>query len=111
MEQRPPRSFHWLPPEGAGQPASGGRARADQKLLTIRNLAVDFNGLPAVDRINLDVAPGEVVGVVGESGSGKSVTMMALMGLIDAPGKVSADEVTFDGKDLLKASPKERRKI
>src|ERR1700755_2420129 len=80
-------------------------------LLTIRNLAVNFNGLPAVDRINLDVAPGEVVGVVGESGSGKSVTMMALMGLIDAPGIVTADEITFNGKSLLKASPKERRKI
>ncbi|MBV8627677.1 MAG: ABC transporter ATP-binding protein [Paraburkholderia sp.] len=80
-------------------------------LLTIRNLAVNFGGLPAVDRINLSVAPGEVVGVVGESGSGKSVTMMALMGLIDAPGKVTADEVTFDGKDLLKASPAARRKI
>ena len=50
------------------------------------------------------VAPGEVVGVVGESGSGKSVTMMALMGLIDAPGIVTADEITFDGKNLLKAS-------
>lgn len=82
-----------------------------QNLLTIRNLAVNFNGLPAVDRINLSVAPGEVVGVVGESGSGKSVTMMALMGLIDAPGKVTADEVTFNGVDLLKASPKARRKI
>src|SRR5579864_7392021 len=80
-------------------------------LLTIRNLAVNFSGLPAVDRINLDVAPGEVLGVVGESGSGKSVTMMALMGLIDAPGKVTADEVTFDGKNLLKASARERRKI
>src|SRR5579864_7345259 len=78
-------------------------------LLTIRNLAVNFAGLPAVDRINLDVKPGEVVGVVGESGSGKSVTMMALMGLIDAPGKVTADEVTFDGKDLLKASASARR--
>ena len=32
--------------------------------------------------------------------------MMALMGLIDAPGKVTADEVTFNGVDLLKASPK-----
>ena len=32
-------------------------------LLTIRNLAVNFNGLPAVDRINLSIAPGEVVGV------------------------------------------------
>jgi dipeptide transport system ATP-binding protein len=82
-----------------------------EQLLSIRNLSVDFNGLPAVDRIDLEVAPGEVVGVVGESGSGKSVTMMALMGLIDAPGKVSADEIRFDGKDLLKASPKERRKI
>ncbi|MDQ7980808.1 ABC transporter ATP-binding protein [Paraburkholderia sp. SARCC-3016] len=80
-------------------------------LLTIRNLAVDFGGLAAVDRVNLNVAPGEVVGVVGESGSGKSVTMMALMGLIDAPGKVTADEITFDGKNLLTAPPKERRKI
>ncbi|RKP49383.1 ABC transporter ATP-binding protein [Trinickia fusca] len=80
-------------------------------LLTIRNLAVNFGAAPAVDGVNLTVAPGEVVGVVGESGSGKSVTMMALMGLIDAPGIVTADEITFDGKDLLRASPKARRKI
>ena len=80
-------------------------------LLTIRNLAVSFNGLPAVDRIDLTVKPGEVVGVVGESGSGKSVTMMALMGLIDAPGIVTADQVTFNGVDLLKASARQRRKI
>jgi dipeptide transport system ATP-binding protein len=80
-------------------------------LLTIRNLAVTFGGAPAVDGMSLTVAPGEVVGVVGESGSGKSVTMMALMGLIDAPGVVTADEITFDGKDLLNASAKARRKI
>jgi len=82
-----------------------------KQLLSIRNLSVDFGGLPAVDRVSLSVAPGEVLGIVGESGSGKSVTMMALMGLIDAPGKVSADAVTFDGRDLLGASGKERRKI
>ena len=80
-------------------------------LLTIRNLAVTFGGAPAVDGVSLSIAPGEVVGVVGESGSGKSVTMMALMGLIDAPGIVTADEITFDGNDLLKASAKARRKI
>ncbi|PXW22335.1 ABC transporter ATP-binding protein [Paraburkholderia caballeronis] len=80
-------------------------------LLTIRNLAVDFGGLAAVDGIDLSVAPGEVLGIVGESGSGKSVTMMALMGLIDAPGRVSADGVEFDGRDLLNASPRERRRI
>jgi dipeptide transport system ATP-binding protein len=80
-------------------------------LLRIRNLAVDFDGLPAVDRIDLSVAPGEVVGIVGESGSGKSVTMLAVMGLVDAPGKVSADEIHFDGTDLLKASARERRRL
>ncbi|WP_244814935.1 ABC transporter ATP-binding protein [Caballeronia sp. Lep1P3] len=80
-------------------------------LLTIRNLQVTFGGTQAVDRISLSVKPGEVVGVVGESGSGKSVTMMALMGLIDHPGRVTADEITFDGRDLLKASARERRRI
>ncbi|MEX3944998.1 ABC transporter ATP-binding protein [Paraburkholderia sp. BR10937] len=83
----------------------------NKELLTIRNLAVNFNGLPAVDRVNLSVAPGEVLGIVGESGSGKSVTMMALMGLIDAPGKVTADSITFDGRDLLGATGNERRRI
>ncbi|WP_026349748.1 ABC transporter ATP-binding protein [Bordetella sp. FB-8] len=80
-------------------------------LLTLRNLAVDFNGLPAVEGVDLSVAPGEVLGIVGESGSGKSVTMMALMGLIDAPGKVSADSITFDGRDLLNATGRARRRI
>ena len=80
-------------------------------LLTIRNLSVDFDGLPAVDGVDLAVAPGEVLGIVGESGSGKSVTMMALMGLVDPPGRVRADAIAFDGSDLLRASPKARRAI
>jgi dipeptide transport system ATP-binding protein len=80
-------------------------------LLTIQNLSVDFGGLPAVDGIDLAVAQGEVLGIVGESGSGKSVTMLALMGLVDAPGRVSADAIAFDGRDLLNASAKTRRGI
>ncbi|MCF2135095.1 MULTISPECIES: ABC transporter ATP-binding protein [Mycetohabitans] len=84
---------------------------AGAPLLTIRNLHVDFDGLAAVDRVNLSVAAGEVLGIVGESGSGKSVTSMALMGLIDPPGRVSADELCFDGVDLLRASPSKRRRI
>ncbi|WP_207000193.1 ABC transporter ATP-binding protein [Trinickia mobilis] len=83
----------------------------NMNLLTVRNLRVNFSGLPAVDGVDISIAPGEVIGIVGESGSGKSVTMMALMGLIDAPGIVTADEITFNGCDLLKATPKERRKI
>ena len=80
-------------------------------LLEIRNLRVSFNGFQAVDGVDLDVAPGELLGIVGESGSGKSVTMMALMGLIDLPGVVQADAVLFDGQDLLTLSPAQRRRI
>jgi len=65
-------------------------------LLTIRNLAVDFGGLAAVDRVNLNVAPGEVVGVVGESGSGKS-TLARLVMALEHP---DAGVVRFNGQDL-----------
>lgn len=81
------------------------------KLLSIRNLSVRFDGATAVEHMDLDVAPGEVVGVVGESGSGKSVTMLALMGLIDAPGVVQADRLDFDGHDLLTLAERARRRL
>ncbi len=84
-------------------------------LLTVRNLRVDFGapgkGMPAVDGLNLTVAAGERVGIVGESGSGKSVSMLALLGLIAAPGRVSADELSFDGRALLSLPPRQRRSI
>ena len=84
-------------------------------LLEIRNLAVEFQThrgpFRAVDGIDLTLEPGELLGVVGESGSGKSVTMLAVMGLIVWPGKVTADVMRFDGIDLLSLSDRERRKI
>ena len=84
-------------------------------LLEIQNLTVRFGTekkpFYAVDGLELRVDPGQLVGIVGESGSGKSVTMMALMGLLDGQGKITADRMLFDGKDLLTMSPKERRKI
>lgn len=80
-------------------------------LLTIKNLRVTFGAFPAVDGVDLTLDKGELLGIVGESGSGKSVTMLALMGLIDAPGKVTADAIEFQGRDLLKLSTKERRAL
>ena len=80
-------------------------------LLEIRNLRVSFDGFQAVDGVDLDVDEGELLGIVGESGSGKSVTMMALMGLIDAPGVVTAEALRFDGQDLLTMTPAQRRRI
>ena len=80
-------------------------------LLEIRNLRVNFGGSIAVDGVDLDVAEGELLGIVGESGSGKSVSMLALMGLIDAPGIVSAEALRFAGQDLLTMSAAQRRRI
>ena len=84
-------------------------------LLEIENLSVDFpttaGRLKAVDRVSLSVEEGEVLGIVGESGSGKSVTMLAMMGLVAYPGEVRAERLSFAGRDLLRLSPRERRRI
>ncbi|THB73170.1 MAG: ABC transporter ATP-binding protein [Desulfobulbaceae bacterium] len=84
-------------------------------LLEIKNLTVAFQtagGLfTAVDRVSLDLEPGEVVSIVGESGSGKSVSMLALMGLLPWTANVSADILEFDGKDLLAMNKKQQRSI
>jgi dipeptide transport system ATP-binding protein len=84
-------------------------------LLEIRNLAVEFQThrgpFRAVDGLDVTLAPGELLGVVGESGSGKSVTMLAVMGLIAWPGKVTADVMRFNGIDLLALSDRARRQI
>jgi dipeptide transport system ATP-binding protein len=80
-------------------------------LLDIRNLRVRFGGFTAVDGVDLTLQPGELLGIVGESGSGKSVAMLALMGLIDPPGIVEADQLAFDGHDLLHMTARERRRI
>jgi dipeptide transport system ATP-binding protein len=87
-------------------------------LLEATQLRVEFGDagpagsrFPAVDGVDLTIAPGEIVGVVGESGSGKSVTALALMGLIDEPGHVSAEQLAFDGRDLLAMPLPERRAL
>ena len=80
-------------------------------LLEVENLHVEFGAFKAVDGVGLSLAAGEVLGIVGESGSGKSVTALALMGLIDAPGRVHATRLSFDGRDLLTLREKSRRQL
>ena len=84
-------------------------------LLTIRNLTVRFatstGSFTAVDGIDVRVDKTEVLAIVGESGSGKSVSMLAAMGLLPDTAIVTADEMSFDGRDLLAMTPRERRKI
>ena len=78
-------------------------------LLEVQDLGVEFGAFRAVDNVSLHVDAGEVLGIVGESGSGKSVTALALMGLIDEPGRVHAQRLMFDGRDLQTMPLKERR--
>ena len=84
-------------------------------LLEIRNLAVEFGTIRgrfrAVDGVDVTVEEGEILCIVGESGSGKSVSMLAAMGLIAWPGKVTADVMRFGGIDLQGLSARERRKV
>ncbi|PBB92093.1 nickel import ATP-binding protein NikD [Mesorhizobium sp. WSM3864] len=84
-------------------------------LLDIQNLVVEFQTASgpfrAVDGVSLRVDEREVLAIVGESGSGKSVSMLAVMGLLPWTAAVTADRMTFGGRDLLKMGPAERRKI
>ncbi|MDH0092442.1 ABC transporter ATP-binding protein [Achromobacter mucicolens] len=86
-------------------------SRETEALLTVRNLAVSFDTrqgvVAAVKGVDLTVRSGEVVCLVGESGSGKSVTGFSLMGLVDPPGRVTADALRFDGLDLMRASDRD----
>jgi len=65
----------------------------------------------AVDGVDFEVYPGEVLGIVGESGCGKSVTSLSIMGLIAKPGKINTGEILLDGENLLEFSEEEMIKI
>ncbi len=82
-------------------------------LLRIRDLHVEFpvedGTVHAVRGIDLDIRPGETLGVVGESGSGKSVTASAIIQLLDPPGRVTSGSILLDGEDLVRATNRRMR--
>lgn len=84
-------------------------------LLQIRNLTVEFTTsdgpFRAVDRVDVTVNEGDKLAIVGESGSGKSVAMLAVMGLLPWTATITADEMSFDGRDIRALSPGQRRRV
>ena len=83
-------------------------------LIEVENLRVSFPSdhgpVEVVKRLSFTLGS-ERLGIVGESGSGKSMTGRALMGLIPAPGKVTADRLRFQDRDLLALKPREWRQL
>ena len=84
-------------------------------ILEVEGLTVQFPTrrgiLTAVDSIRFSIAPGEVLGVVGESGAGKSMTGLAVIGLLEPPGRISAGEVRLEGERIDHLKHEEMRRI
>ncbi|MFW6004206.1 MAG: ABC transporter ATP-binding protein [Halodesulfurarchaeum sp.] len=84
-------------------------------LLEVNDLTVRFytqeGTVTAVDNLSYRIEQGEKFGIVGESGAGKSVSALALMRLIDHPGRIESGEISFKGEDILEMSEPEVRSI
>jgi oligopeptide/dipeptide ABC transporter ATP-binding protein len=83
--------------------------------LEVVDLRVQFGRGPdavrAVNGVSFTVEPGETLAVVGESGSGKTVTALAVMGLVDSPGRVTDGEIRVGGQLLTGLSDSEQRQF
>ena len=79
-------------------------------VLSVEGLSVEFRTrggtVRALDRVGFTLAAGETLALVGEIGSGKSVTAFALLGLLDAAGRVTTGRAVLEGVDLASASPR-----
>jgi peptide/nickel transport system ATP-binding protein len=84
-------------------------------LLDIRELVTQFDTRAgcarAVAGLDLNMHPGEIVGLVGESGSGKSVTGFSILGLVDPPGRIAGGSIRFRGRELVGADPETLRSL
>ncbi|ONG47642.1 methionine ABC transporter ATP-binding protein [Pseudoroseomonas deserti] len=90
-------------------------APAGAPTLEVRNLQTHFftraGVVKAVDGVSFTVGRGKVLGLVGESGSGKTVTGFSILGLVDAPGRITGGEILFHGQNLARLSEEEMRRL
>jgi peptide/nickel transport system ATP-binding protein len=89
-------------------PAQGPLLEVDSLVTEFRS---DRGAVRAVDGVSFTIPRGKTLGVVGESGCGKSVTALSIMRLVQAPGRIAAGKVLYDGKDLLGLPEPEMRRI
>jgi len=84
-------------------------------ILEVQDLRVEFPSrrgtLVALDAVSFGIKPGEVLGVVGESGAGKSMTGLAVIGLLERPGRIAGGEVRLEGRRIDNLPHEEMRKL
>ena len=84
-------------------------------VLEMKDLEVELYSekgpLPVIDKINLSIKEGEIVGIVGESGCGKSMLASAIMNLLNSPAQIAAGTIFYEGQDMTTLSSKEFQKI
>src|SRR5262245_24828233 len=89
-------------------------SRADRDTaLDVKELRVRYDTprgqVIAVNDVSFKVYAGETVGLVGESGCGKTTTAMAILRLVQPPGRIVGGQVLIEGRDLLALSERELR--
>ena len=82
-----------------------------ENILTVENLNIAYQGVPAVMDVNFTLERGKVLTIVGESGSGKTTVIRALMGLLPVGGEVIEGTMIFNGQDLRTLSKSQWRSI
>ena len=90
-------------------------AAAAVPVLRVRHLGVTFDThkgpVHVLQDVSFDIWPGEILGVVGESGAGKSMTGAAVIGLIEAPGRISSGTVELHGQRIDRLQGEDLRRI
>ncbi|WP_327092089.1 dipeptide/oligopeptide/nickel ABC transporter permease/ATP-binding protein [Nonomuraea sp. NBC_01738] len=98
------------PASAVGDTADSGAERA--ALLSVRGLGVAYPHAGEVVRgVDLDVRPGEIVGLVGESGSGKTQTAFSILGILPEGGRVSRGSVIVGGTEIVGLGEREHRAL
>ena len=73
--------------------------------IKVRGLTVEFDGVPALNSVDLNISKGHIVGIVGESGSGKSTLASALIGLLPNSARITSGQIFFDDQENTPATP------
>lgn len=95
--------------------ATATRPESAIPVLDVSGLRIEFpireNALVAIDGVSFSIGRGEILGVVGESGAGKSLTGSALIGLLQAPGRIAAGTIRLSGERIDNLPEKEQRRL